>query len=73
MRHDSLEMEAEACRALAKKFAGLPEEPFLFKLANALDEVAAMEAQHSGPTADEPTNNQNPAIIGPRWLRHRPR
>jgi len=45
MCRKSLEREAQACRKLAKKLAGRPEEPFLFKLASALDEVAAGKTQ----------------------------
>lgn len=66
MSMGSLEKEAEVCRALAKNFAGRSEEPFLFRLANALDEVAAMERQQSTPkSADEPLQNS----VGPRWLK----
>jgi hypothetical protein len=69
MRHKSLEREAEACRALAKKFAGRPEEPFLFKLASALDEVAAMDTQQSGPSSiNQPPQDQTSATVGPRWI-----
>jgi hypothetical protein len=69
MRHRSLEAEAEVCRALAKEFAGRPEEPFLFKLASALDEVAAIETQRTSlGSADRPSEDQACANVGPRWL-----
>ena len=69
MRRKSLEREAEVCRALAKEFAGRPEEPFLFKLASALDEVAAMESQQSSSRrANGPPQDQTSANLGPRWL-----
>ena len=71
MSQRSIEKEAEACRALAKKFAGQPEEPFLFKLASALDEVAAMESQQlSSRSANGPPQDQMSANLGPRWLTH---
>jgi hypothetical protein len=71
MRHYSLEREAEVCRALAKEFAGSAEEPFLFKLASALDEVAAMETQQPSPSSiNQPLQDQMSASAGPRWLTH---
>lgn len=37
---NSLKEEAAACRALAAKFAGRPERPFLLSLSKALDDLA---------------------------------
>lgn len=58
----SLEENAEACRALATKFTGYPEEPFLLRLARALDEVAAIEAAGLSHSQISP--------YAPRWLIH---
>jgi hypothetical protein len=69
MRQKSLEDEAEVCRNMAKEYAGRPEEPFLFKLASALDEVAAMERRHPPSTnANAPPHGPRSSSGGRRWL-----
>jgi hypothetical protein len=40
MHGQSIKDEAEACRALAKRYAGRAEEPFLLKLASTFEELA---------------------------------
>ena len=40
MHEQSIKDEAEACRALARRYAGRAEEPFLLKLADTFDELA---------------------------------
>jgi len=71
MRRSSLEEEAEACRKLAKKLAGQPEEPFLLRLATALEEVATIEAQQcSSASSDAPTDRTDDSA-GPRWISRR--
>jgi hypothetical protein len=39
----SLEKEAAHCREKATEFAGKPEEPFLLRLASAMDELAFVQ------------------------------
>jgi len=41
----SLEEEAASCRQMAKHFAGRPEEPFLLRVASAMDELARTGAR----------------------------
>jgi len=40
MRVKSMKSEALVCRAMAKKYAGRPEEPFLLKVASTFEELA---------------------------------
>jgi hypothetical protein len=40
MEHKPLEKEAAACRQLAQRYVGKPEEPFLLRIASAFEELA---------------------------------
>jgi hypothetical protein len=40
MHGQSIKDEAKACRALAKRYSGRAEEPFLLKLASTFEELA---------------------------------
>jgi len=44
MRKISLKKEAASCRRMARDFAGRPEEPFLLRVANAMEELALVQA-----------------------------
>jgi hypothetical protein len=50
MQKRALQKEAEICRRLATHYVGLPEEPFLLKIAGAMEELALIEngREHSG-------------------------
>jgi len=67
MRQFSLKEEAESCRALASEFLDRPEQPFLLKLASALEEVALMEEQELR-TKDGRGEARARSLGGPRWL-----
>jgi len=43
MRKSFLKDEAAACRELAKHFTGRPEEPFLLRIASAMDDLAYLK------------------------------
>jgi hypothetical protein len=42
IRDRSLQIEAVRCRKMAKQFAGRPEEPFLLKIASAMEEITVV-------------------------------
>lgn len=43
MHSEALTAEAEHCREIAAQFSGKPEEPFLLRLASALEELALIQ------------------------------
>jgi hypothetical protein len=45
MRKISLKKEAASCRAMAKEYAGRPEEPFLLRIASELEELALISGR----------------------------
>jgi hypothetical protein len=45
MQKRALRKEAELCRRLARQYAGRPEEPFLLRIAGAMDELAIIEPE----------------------------
>jgi hypothetical protein len=44
----SLQREAAACRQMAKEHIGRPEEPFLLKVASAMEELALIRGPYLG-------------------------
>jgi hypothetical protein len=49
MAQIALDNEAESCRQMAREFAGRPEEPFLLRLASAMEELALIQKRSSNP------------------------
>lgn len=54
MRIKSMKREAVVCRAMAKKYAGRPEEPFLLKVASTFEELALVTHAAPSETIDVP-------------------
>ena len=50
----SLQREAAACRSLAKEHVGRREEPFLLKVASAMEELALIRGPYLGLDARRP-------------------
>jgi hypothetical protein len=48
MRRVRLKKEAATCRQMATEFAGLPEEPFLLRIASELEEMALVSGGARG-------------------------
>jgi hypothetical protein len=49
MQKRALQKEAEICRRLATHYVGRPEEPFLLKIAGAMEELALIRTERDRP------------------------